>query len=164
MKTNLKYSIYELLFSIVFNSVCWIGLVVLISEKSWILSLFEGVFLLLSIFLLFDAIRNIQWFKIRNGSIMVYSLFGIVKCVQFDQIKNAFSVNAVIFRLKALAFYRPHIVLCLNKSTRKSEIEDAYNRKKRKYIIVPYTEEMEALLQTEYMKYCNQPLQIKGKR
>lgn len=164
MKTNLKYSIYELLFSIVFNSVCWIGLVVSISEKSWILSLFEGVFLLLSIFLLFDAIRNVQWFEIQNGSITVSSLFGIVKCVQFDQIKSAFYDNAEIFRLKALSFRRPHIVLCLTKSIIKSNIADAYNRKKRKYIIVPYTEEMEALLQTEYMKYCNQPLQIKGKR
>ena len=93
---------------------------------------------------------------------MVYSLFGIVKCVQFDQIKNAFSVNAVIFRLKASTFYRPHIVLCLNKSTRKSEIEDAYNRKKRKYIIIPYTEETKLLIQKEYLKYCNQSLEIKG--
>lgn len=162
MKSNMKYSIHNLLFSIVCNSAFWIGLVVLISEKSWILSVFWSVFLLLSIFLLFDAIRNVQWFEIRNGSIIVYSLFGMVKCVQFDQIKNAFSVNAVIFRLKTLDFRRPHIVLCLNKSTRKSEIGDAYNRKKRKYIIIPYTEETKLLIQTEYLKYCNQSLEIKG--
>ena len=162
MKTNLKYSIYGLLFSLILNPPFLICLIVSISEKSWILSVFWSVLLLTSIFLLFDAIRNIQWFKIRNGSIIVYSLFGIVKCVQFDQIKNAFSVNAVIFRLKALTFYRPHIVLCLNKSTRKSEIEDAYNRKKRKYIIIPYTEETKILIQTECRKYCNQSLEIKG--
>ena len=162
MKTNLKYSIHGLLFSLILNPPFLICLIVSISEKSWILSVFWSVLLLTSIFLLFDAIRNIQWFKIRNGSIIVYSLFGIVKCVQFDQIKNAFSVNAVIFRSKSLAFYRPHIVLCLNKSTRKSEIEDAYNRKKRKYIIIPYTEETKLLIQKEYLKYCNQSLEIKG--
>ena len=164
MKTNIKYSIYDLLFAILLFSMCLIVLTVLIHEKAWFLAVFWSVFLCMDIYLLFYAIGNVQWFAIRNGEITVYSPFGIVKRVQFDQIKSAFYDNAEIFRLKALSFRRPHIVLCLTKSVIKSNIADAYNRKKRKYIIVPYTEEMEALLQTEYMKYCNQPLQIKGKR
>ena len=161
MKSNMKYSIYDLLRSIIFNLVCLIGLILSIYEKSWILSVFWGVLLSISIFALFDSIRNIQWFAIRNGSIAVYSLFGIVKCSQLDQIKNAFSINAVIFWSKIWSFKRPHIVLCLTKSVKKSEITDAYNRKKRKYIIIPYTEETKILLQTECMKYLNQSLEIK---
>jgi hypothetical protein len=86
----------------------------------------------------------------------------MVKRAQLDQIKNAFYDNAEIFRLKALSFRRPHIVLCLTKSVIKSNIADAYNRKKRKYIIIPYTEETKLLIQTEYLKYCNQSLEIKG--
>ncbi len=160
MKTNIKYSIYELLASVILFPTFLIFLIVSIEFGHWLL-IFWVAFLCVEVFVLYDAIKNIQWFDVKNGNITVHSPFGIVKSVPLNQIKGAFSINAVIFWSKAWEFKRPHIVLCLTKSVKKSEITDAYNRKKRKYIIIPYTTETELWIQTEYQKYCNQPLIIK---
>ena len=60
-----------------------------------------------------------------------------------------------------LSISRPYIVLCINKSVTNADIDDAYNRKKKKYILIPYSKEAEILVCAEYKKMCGEELVIK---
>ena len=157
MKINIKYSIYDLLFSIVSVIISSIGFFVLIGQ-SWFF-VFYGVLLCGALFWLLRSIQNIQWFDIKDGHITVYSPFGVVKSAKLSQIKKIVKTRAVVFGFKGMTIRREHIVLCLIKSIKMADIEDAYNRKKKKYIIIPYTAETEHMIQTEYQKYFdNKPI------
>lgn len=157
MKTNIRYSIWALLLDMILFPICLTGLIILMIDKEWV-AVFCGVFLCIACISLVDSIRNIQWFDVRNGNITVRCPFGIIKSVPLSQIKRAFKTNAVIFYAKGFGVCRPHIVLCLIKSVKKSDIGDSYNRKKNKYIILPHTAETELMIRTEYQKSCNRIL------
>ena len=166
MKTNIKYSIVDLIFWIIGLSISLVGLVVSITDYDDTASHFccavgYGVFFLLSIIMLFCSIKNIQWFNIADGYITVHCPFGIIKRVRLDQIKKAFKTNAVIYSVKMLSVRRPHVVLCLQKSVTKNRVNDAYNEKKKPYIIIPYSTEIEVMICTEYKKLCGEELIIK---
>ena len=166
MKTNIKYSIVDLISWIIGLSISLVGLIVSITDYDDTANHFWcavgcGVFLLLSIIMLFCSIKNIQWFNIADGYITVHCPFGIVKRVRLDQIKKAFKTNAVIYSVKMLSVRRPHIALCIKKSVAKAGVDDAYNGKKKPYIILPYSTETEVLICTEYKKLCGEDLIIK---
>ena len=169
VKTNIRYSIINVFFWICGFSISLIGVLVLLFDVDgvdytsfdlWLL-IGWGTLFLISIIMLLNSIKNIQWFDIADGYITVYNPFGIVKCMQFFQIKKAFKTNAVIWGLRMLANRREHIVLCLYGSVTKGLVYDAYNRKKNPYVIIPYTEEVKDLICTEYKKICGEELVIK---
>lgn len=157
MKTNIRYSIWALLLAMILFPICLTGLILLAISKNW-WALGWGILLCADCAMLFVSIRDIQWFDVRNGNITVRCPFGIIKSVPLSQIKRAFKTNAVIFYAKGFGVCRPHIVLCLIKSVKKSDIGDSYNRKKNKYIILPNTAETELMIRTEYQKSCNRIL------
>ena len=160
MKTNIKYSIYSFIFSIIFFSASSLGLFMMIADKS-LFSIFYGILFAISLLMLIESLQNIQWIDIKNGYITVHSLLGIIKRIELIQIKKAFKTNVEIFGIKALSIKRKHIVLCLNKTVKASDVTNAYNRKKNKYIIIMNTKEIENKLSAEYQKYCNSELMIK---
>ena len=166
MKTNIKYAVFDLLLYLMCVSLSLINLIVLLTSDdeagrfSWV-TIVYSLFFLFSIIMLFVSIKNIQWFKIVDGLLTIYCPFGTIKQVRLDEIKKAFKDNAVIFQLKMLSIRRPHIVLCLNKSVAKGLVYDAYNRKKKPYIILPYTEETKDIICSEYKKICGDNLAIK---
>ncbi len=166
MKTNIKYSIFDLIFWIIGLSISSIGLIVLLTDNGDTIRHFwgtvgYGIFFLIAIIMLLHSIKNIQWFDITDGYITVRCPFGIVRQVELNQIKKAFKTNAVIYSIKMLHVSRPHIVLCLKKSVAKNNVDDAYNGKKKPYIIIPYSIETEVLICTEYKKLCGDELIIK---
>ena len=161
MKTNIKYSIVDLIFWIIGLSISLIGFIVLVTARHFWGSVGYFIFFLISVIMLLSSIKNIQWFDITNGYITVYCPFGIIKRVELTRIKKTFKTNATIYNIKTYSVRRPHIVLCLQKSVAKSRIEDAYNRKKKPYIIIPYSTEIETLICTEYKKLCGEELIIK---
>ncbi len=111
--------------------------------------------------MLLDSIKNVQWYTIADGSITVYCPFGVIKRVRLSQIKKAFQTNVAIFSIKTLTVRRPYIVLCLRKSISKGDVENAYNRKKKPYILIPYSVETEILICTEYKMLYGEELSIK---
>ena len=165
MKTNIRYSIIGILFWMVALSISLIGFIVLLSNVDagetplWGVIVY-GVFSLISIIMLLNAINNLQWFDIADGYITIRSPFGIIKHVQLTQIKKAFKTNAVIYSIKMLHIRRPHIALCLKKSIAKADAGDAYNGKKKPYIILPYSVETEILICSEYKDICGEALII----
>ena len=166
MKTNLKYAVWNLLLSAMGVSFSLIGIIVFFTEEDsssrylWV-SIFLCIFFFSSFVMLLFSIRNIQWCYIADGYINIYCPFGLIKQVRIDKIKKVFIDNAVIFHLKMTSFRRPHIVLCQKKSIRKADVEDAYNRKKQPYVIIPYSVETANLIRAEYKKVCGEELIIK---
>ncbi len=160
MKTNIKYSIYSLIFWIISFPIIGLGLFVMIADKS-LFSIFYAILFAISLLMLIGSFQNVQWIDIKDGYITVHSLLGVIKRIELIQIKKAFRTNAEIFRIKALSIKRKHIVLCLNKTVIASDVTNAYNKKKNKYIIIMNTKEIENKLSAEYKKYCNSELIIK---
>ena len=161
MKTNIKYSIVGLIFWIVGLSISLVGFIMLVADSHFWGSVGYFIFFLISTIMFLHSIKNIQWFNIADGYITVYCPFGIIKQVELKQIKQAFKTNAVIYSIKMLSVRRPYIVLCIKKSVTNADIDDAYNRKKKQYIIIPYSREVEVLVCTEYEKLCGEELVIK---
>ena len=166
MKTNIKYSVFNLIIYIIGFSISLIGVIVLVTDDSDTASRFWGtvgcfIFFLIATIMLLDSIKNIQWFDITDGYISVYYPFGIIRCVRLNQIKKAFKTNAVICSIKMHSVRRPHIVLCIKKSVTNASVDNAYNEKKKPYIIIPYSPEIEVLICTEYKKCCGEDLIIK---
>jgi hypothetical protein len=160
MKSNIKYSIHNLLLYLLGTLFALIGFIVCINENI-LVPIIYGVLLCIFLFGLFVSIKHVQWYKVNNGYITVYCIFGVLKKIQLKEIKTVFKVNAHIFGLKMLRVYRPHSVLSNLKSIRKSNIDDAYNSRKNKYIILPYTYTTELLIKEEYQKYNECELIIK---
>ena len=162
MKTNIRYSIFGFIFWLLAFSVSLLGLTVLTREHDWLAILGWGIIFLIYFVMLLVAIKNIQWFAIANGSITVYSPFGVVKRIQIQSVKRAFKANVAVFSIKSLHVLRPHIVLSLKKSVIKADIEHAYNRKKKTYLVIPYTEKTELLICREYRNVCGCELKIES--
>jgi len=166
MRTNIKYSIFDLISWIIALSISLIGIIVCVRDYGDTARHFWAVvgycvFFLLSTIMLLYSIKNIQWFDITDGYVTVYCPFGMIKRVRLDQIKRAFKTNAVIYSIKMLSVRRPHIALCLKKSVAKADAGDAYNGKKKPYIMIPYSIETEVLICAEYKKLCGDELIIK---
>ena len=161
MKTNIKYSIFDLIFYIIGLSMSLIGFSVLVTARHFWGSVFYFIFCLIAIIMLLQSVKNIQWFDVANGYITVYCPFGIISRIKLNQIKKAFKTNATIYGIKMLNVMRPHIVLCIKKSVAKADVDDAYNRKKKPYIIIPYSTETEVLVCAEYKKLCGEELVVK---
>lgn len=163
MKSNIKYSVFGFLVLLICSMIGVIALAVLITDNSggneWGI-LGYSIFLIIAVLMLLHSIKNIQWYDIGNGHITVYCPFGAVKKVGLPQIINAFKTNATIYSIKMLAVRRPHIVLCLQKSVAKADVDSAYNGKKKPYIIIPYSKEAEDLICAEYKKLCGVDLVI----
>ena len=166
MKTNIKHSVFDLIICIIGFSISLIGFIVLVTDDSDTASRFWGtvgyfVFFLIATIMLLDSIKNIQWFNLTDGYITVYCPFGIIRRVRLNQIKKVFKTNAVICSIKMLSIRRPHIVLCIKKSVANAGVDNAYNGKKKPYIIIPYSPEIEVLIRTEYKKWCGEDMIIK---
>ncbi|MBE6944444.1 MAG: hypothetical protein E7453_09405 [Ruminococcaceae bacterium] len=163
MRTNIKHSIFDLLFWIIGLLISLMGFIVLLTDNTNTVRyvcgiVIYGTLLLISIIMLLHSIKNVQWFDISDGYLTVYCPFGIVRQVGLNEIKKAFKANAVIYGIKMLSVRRPYIVLCIKKSVTKGCVNEAYNRKKNPYIAIPYSIETEAFICEEYKKISDKEL------
>lgn len=158
--TNLKHSIWNLIFSLLFVSITTIMLTVMIEYNDLLWIIISLIIFVFSIVMLFIYIREIQWFKIEDDRVVVKNIFGIIKTIEYVNIKKSFKIKAKIFSIKACGTYKPYIVLSFNKSLQKSKVEDAYNRKKNKYVIIPYTSKNEYIINTKYKECVGKDLEL----
>jgi hypothetical protein len=161
MINNLKHSIWNFILSIIFSIVTCIGLIVLLNEKEWIWAIFFLLLLIAGICLFSVSLINIQWAIFYNDKIVVKNIFGIIKEIEYKDINKAFKANATIFSLKTLGIHRPYIVLSRYKSLQKSQIGDAYNRRKYKYLIIPFSTNVETMIKAKYKLTTGADLEIK---
>ena len=161
MINNIKHSIWSLIFSII---CCVLGIVGLcfciITKETWI----TLIYLLLAaagLFLLVSSIINVQWTNINNDKIVVKNIFGIIKEIEYKDINKAFKANATIFSLKMLGIHKMYLVLSNYKSLQKSQIGDACNRRKYKYLIIPFSTNVETTIKAKYKSSTGVDLEIK---
>ena len=150
MTHTIKYPIKFYLFDLILYSslfiVSIIGFCVLFVGKNW-WAVGYAIFFLMSVIGLFYTICNIQWIKIDDEHVSAYNVFGLVKRLEISKIQTCTTVNAVAFSAKMYHKLYPCIVISHRKSLNKSNIENAYNQKKKPYIIFPYSEENKTVLE-----------------
>ena len=137
MKNNLKYSIPALIFYLCVLAYGVFFTILLMRENMW-RSLVGFVFVSTMILLLLHTATNVQWFKIKDGNLTVYCLFGVLKRTPLNQIQYAFKVRASVLSFTVFDICKPQLVLALNEQINYESIVDAYVRKQRSYIILPH--------------------------
>ena len=136
MINNLKHSIWSLIFSILCCLPGFIGLTFCVVTKETWITLIYLLIAVAGLFLLVISVINVQWANINNDKIIVRNIFGTIKEIEYVNINKVFKTNATIFSLKMLGVHKKYLVLSNYKSIQKSQIADAYNRRKYKYIII----------------------------
>ncbi|MBQ8205852.1 MAG: hypothetical protein IJZ77_00120 [Bacilli bacterium] len=158
---NIKHSIWSLIFSIICCVPGIVGLCFCIITKETWTTLIYLLFAAAGLFLLVSSIINVQWANINNDKIIVRNIFGTIKEIEYVNINKAFKTNATIFSLKMLGAHKKYLVLSNYKSLQKSQIADAYSRRKYKYIIIPFSANVETMIKAKYKLTTGADLEIK---
>ena len=158
---NLKHSIWSLIFCIMICVVAFIGLIVCITAKETWVTLFYLLLVVVGLSLLFVSIIDVQWTIIHDDKIVVRNIFGIIKEMEYVNINKAFIINATIFSLKMLGVHKKYLVLSNYNSIQKSQIGDAYNRRKYKYLMIPFSTNVETMIKAKYKATTGVDLEIK---
>ena len=137
---NLKYSIWQFIFSLIFTIPTLIGTIICFKENDLLFAIIYLLVFIIALILLYFSIKDIQWFEINSNSVIVKNVFGVIKKIEINNIKKAFVKNARIFSLKMLSVNKMCLVISLNKAIIKANIENAFNKKSYSYIIIPYNE------------------------
>ena len=149
MKINsFKYSIFPFIFSILFVILTILGLVI-VFNYSIIGTILDILFLVMAIYFFVITLINIQMFKLTNNKIIVKNIFGVIKEVSYSEIKRIEKMDTTVYSLKMMNIKKNSIILFLNKSVKESQIEDAYNRKKNKYIVLPYNKKIYSFIENK---------------
>ena len=145
---NFKYSIFPFIFSILFVILTILGLVI-VFNYSIIGTILDILFLVMAIYFFVITLINIQMFKLTNNKIIVKNIFGVIKEVSYSEIKRIEKMDTTVYSLKMMNIKKTSIILFLNKSVKENQIEDAYNRKKNKYIALPYDEKIYSFIENK---------------
>ena len=89
------------------------------------------------------------------------NVFGCVKEQKIAQTKRAFFMDAVVFQLKGLRQTAPCIVLSAKKSLKICDVEQAFNRKRYSFVVIPYRAENVKMIKDAYFDVMNTELEIK---
>ena len=130
--------------------VAFIGLIVCITAKETWVTLFYLLLVVVGLSLFFISIIDVQWTIIYDDKIVVRNIFGIIKEIEYVNIKKAFISDAIIFSLKMLGIHKKYLVISNYKSLQKSQIVDAYNRRKYKYLMIPFSTNVETMIKAKY--------------
>ena len=127
----------------------------LISAIGFSLLLGAGEIFVSVLYLLFFAISAVflvltlyetQCVIIDCTHVCAYNIFGLVKRLEISKIETVINTNAAAFGIKMYTKRFPCIAISHKKSLNASEIESAFNAKKRPYIIFPDSETNQQIL------------------
>ena len=158
---NLKYSIWQFIFSLIFTIPTLIGTIICFKENDLLFSIIYLLVFIIALIFLYFSIKDIQWFEINSNSIIVKNIFGVIKKIEINNIKKAFVENAKIFSLKMLSVNKMCLVISLNKTIIKADIENAFNKKSYNYIIIPYNEVIINHIANQYNLLTGNILEVK---
>lgn len=159
--SNLKYSIWQFLFSLIFTIPSLIGTIICFRESEWLFAIFYLLLFLIALILLYFSIKDIQWFEINSNSIIAKNIFGVINKIEIYNVKKSFVKNASIFSLKMLSVNKMCLVISLNKTIIKANIENAFNKKSYSYIIIPYNVVITNYITQQYNLLTGNILEVK---
>ena len=134
-----KFYIFDTVISAFALSFSSIALFILDKSAHPLIWIFYSAFALLSLLNLFFTLWNIQWIDIIGDEICARNIFGVIKRLNISKIRAVKAVSARAWRVKMYVKRYPCIVISSRKRINLCDIEDAYNHKKRYYIIFPDT-------------------------
>lgn len=158
---NLKYSIWQFIFSLIFTIPTLIGTIICFKENDLLFAIIYLLVFIIALILLYFSIKDIQLFEINSNRIIVKNIFGVIKKIEINNIKKAFVKNARIFSLKMLSVNKMCLVISLNKTIIKADIENAFNKKSYNYIIIPYNEVIINYIAHQYNLLTGNILEVK---
>ena len=144
IRYSIKFYLFDLILCIATLVVSAFGFFTLLDSNVLWAVLYAMIFLISAVGL-FCAICDIQWLKIDDEYISAYNIFGLVKRLEISKIQTVVEIKADAFGWKTLRKSFSCIVLSCRKS--KSSVDNAFNKKKNPYIILPYTEENKLILE-----------------
>ena len=153
--------IYELIFGVPCVIISVAAFMIGLQSGDAFVLIFYGVLFLIGGSLVVLAVYNIQWIEIRDQSFVVRNVFGCVKEQKIAQTKRAFFMDAVVFQLKGLRQTAPCIVLSAKKSLKICDVEQAFNRKRYSFVVIPYRAENVKMIKDAYFDVMNTELEIK---
>ena len=74
---NLKYSIWQFVFSLIFAIPTLIGTIICFKENELIFAIICELLFIMAITLLYFSIKDMQWFEINSNSIIVKNILGL---------------------------------------------------------------------------------------
>ena len=158
---NLKYSIWQFIFSLIFTVPTLIGTIICFKENDLLFAIIYLLVFIIALILLYFSIKDIQWFEINSNSIIAKNIFGIIKKIEIYNVKKAFVENARIFSLKMLSVNKMCLVISLNKTIIKANIENAFNKKSYSYVIIPYNVVITNYITQQYNLLTGNILEVK---
>lgn len=158
---NLKYSIWQFIFSLIFTVPTLLGTIICFKENDLLFAIIYLLLLITTLILLYFSIKNMQWFEINSNSILVKNIFGVIKKIEINNIKKAFVEKANIFSLKMLSVNKMCLVISLNKTIIKANIENAFNKKSYSYVIIPYEVVITNYITQQYNLLTGNILEVK---
>ena len=85
---NLKYSIWEFIFSLIFTIPILIGTIICFKENDLLFAIIYLLVFIIALILIYFSIKDIQWFEINSNSIIVKNIFGVIKKIEINNIKK----------------------------------------------------------------------------
>lgn len=144
IKYPIKFYLFDLILCITTLVISVFGFFTLLDSNVLWAVLYAMIFLISAVGLFF-AICDIQWIKIDAEYISAYNIFGLIKRLEISKIQTVVEMKADTFGWKTLRKSFSCIVLSCRKS--KSSVDNAFNKKKNSYIILPYSEENKLVLE-----------------
>lgn len=132
-----KFYIVDVLFCIVGLASSIIVPFYLDENTHFIIWIFYGVLIAITLIDFFFILWDIQWINIDNENVCARNIFGIIKKINLSSIQTIKERNARAWGIKMHSTYYPCIVISSCKTI--NTVKDSYNHKKSNYIIFPNT-------------------------
>ena len=144
IKYPIKFYLFDLILCITTLVISVFGFFTLLDSNVLWAVLYAMIFLISAVGLFF-AICDIQWIKIDDKYISAHNVFGLVKRLEISKIQTVVEMKLAAFGWKTLRKSFSCIVLSCRKS--KPTVDDAFNKRKNPYIVLPYSEENKLALE-----------------
>jgi hypothetical protein len=141
-KSTLKYKILSLIVSFSLTVLLGYAIYLGIKEHNALLITLSSLFFLIILFSFVLNLYEVQWIVFSEDCISSFNVFGLIKKIPYKNIKKSIFLNLSFERIKNLnIMYKECVVICELKSTPRSSINNAYNNKKKRFIVFECTNE-----------------------
>lgn len=167
MKTIIKPSIHSFIYDILLLCPLWLITVLSVvfairvtDNRLWMI-ICSVMFGAISTAGIIVILHEIQWVIVTDDAITSRNIFGIVKRVRFLDARRFLIVDAVAFTSRGgIRKTVPSLVISSVKSIRPSSMYYAANRRKDKYVIMPYNKRNAEIIGAAYKSATDKDIVI----
>ncbi len=155
-----KFYIFDSILAVFGLTISFMAIFVLDKSIHWLLWVFYGIFVIISLLNSFFMLWNIQWINFDGDGIYACNIFGTIKRMDICKIQAVKVLNARAWGVRTYAKYYSCIVISSRKRIKPCDVEDSYNHGKCCYIIFPNTYSNLQKLKDVYEKTVGKELEV----